>query len=293
MNVQTIDPRMFIKYFGKRDPNSHKGTYGHVVIFAGALGHLGAGYLSAKAALRSGCGLVTYSLPEKAFARFDARYPEIMCDPIPDEGTARFHPAGLSSAIALVCGKSAAAIGPAIGTERKTREFLNEFVKKIPLPLVIDADGLNCLDLNSLKGRKPATILTPHPGEMAGLMRLSAEEIQSDRVGFAGRLAKTTGACVILKGHNTVVAAPDGGAFINPTGNAGMATAGMGDALTGVIASFLAQGMDAKSACTAAVYIHGLAGDIAASEQGESSLITSDVIECLSKAMKFDSSIVR
>lgn len=284
-DLELIEPSMFGRHFGRRDPSSHKGTYGHVAVFAGSRGHLGAGYLSCLAALRAGAGLATYCLPEKAFVRFDARYAEVMCDPIPDEGTAHFHPSGLDAALASAAKKSAVAVGPAIGTEKQTAAFVNAFVQKVRLPLIIDADGLNVLDLASLKGRTAPTILTPHPGEMARLCAASASAIQADRIGAAARLAAGAGAAVVLKGRGTIVASPGGAAAINTTGNAGMATAGMGDALTGVIAAFLAEGMDAKTACCAAVHLHGLAGDMAACEHGERSLITSDVIRCLGKAM--------
>ena len=282
--LELIEPASFAPHFGKRKTLSHKGTYGHVVVFAGSLGHLGAGYLSCLAALRSGCGLVTYCLPEKAFSRFDARYPEIMCDAIPDEGTARFHPSGLANALSIAQEKNVVAIGPAIGTEKATKEFVNEFVKKLRKPLVIDADGLNVLDLPSVRGRGFATILTPHPGEMARLCGATVSEIQADRIEFATRLAKDNGATVILKGASTVVAMPEGRACINSTGNAGMASAGMGDALTGIVASFIAQGMDIKAACAAGVYFHGLAGDLAVAEHGERAVITSDVIKKLGEA---------
>jgi NAD(P)H-hydrate epimerase len=284
--LSVIDPQMFVRKLPKRRPNAHKGTFGHVVIFAGSRGHLGAGYLACLAALRAGCGVATYCIPEKAFVRFDARYPEVMCDPIPDAGSASFHPSGLDQALAIARGKSAVAIGPAIGASPATREFVNGLVKRIDVPLVIDADGLNVLDLASIRRRRSFTILTPHPGEMSRLMSATSSAVQADRLGFASKLAQASGAIVILKGQGTVVAAPDGTAFINPTGNAGMATAGMGDALTGMVASFLAQGMDPRDASVAAVYIHGLAGDMAAAEHTERALITSDVIRCLGKAIK-------
>ena len=284
--LSVIDPSMFVHRLPKRRADAHKGTFGHVVVFAGSRGHLGAGYLACLAALRAGCGVVTYCIPEKAFVRFDARYPEVMCDPIPDAGTANFHPLGLDEALDIARGKSAVAIGPAIGTSQSTREFVNRLVKRIDVPLVIDADGLNVLDLASVRGRRSLTILTPHPGEMSKLMGTTSAAVQADRLGFASKLAAASGAIVVLKGQGTVVATPDGRASINLTGNAGMATAGMGDALTGMVASFLAQGMDSRNASAAAVYIHGLAGDMAAAEHTERALITSDVIRCLGRAIK-------
>lgn len=283
---EMIEPSMFRKHFGARAADSHKGNFGHVVVFAGSRGHLGAGYLACMAALRSGCGLVTYCLPEKAFAKFDARYAEIMCDVIPDDGTAHFHPSGLAQAQAIADGKSAAVIGPAVGTEADTKKFVNAFVKDARVPLIIDADGLNVLDVAALKGRRAETVLTPHPGEMARLIGRGAGDVQSDRVRVALDFAKASGAIMILKGRGTVVATPSGRAAINPSGNAGMATAGMGDALSGILASFIGQGMPADDAAMAAVYIHGKAGNIAAEEHGERALITSDVIRRIGDAMR-------
>ena len=283
--LELIEPAMFASRFWKRDPASHKGTFGHVAVFAGSRGHLGAGYLSCLAALRAGAGLATYILPERSFAKFDALYPEIMCDAIPDGGKGVFSPEGLDVALSLLAGKSAAAIGPAIGTDDSTRAFLNAFVAQAKLPLVIDADGLNLIDLSILAARRHATVLTPHPGEMGRLLGMPTELVQRDRIGCAARLAEAHGVTVVLKGHDTIVANPDGASAINPTGNAGMATAGMGDALTGVIAAFLAEGMDAKTASCPAAYVHGRAGDMVAAEHGERALIASDVIGKLGDAL--------
>ena len=285
-NLLLVEPSMFSSLLEARANDSHKGTFGHVVIFAGSRGHLGAGYLSSMAALRSGCGLATYCLPQAAFVRFEAGYSEIMCETIPDGGSASFSSAGLARSIELVKDKSVVAIGPAIGTEKETREFVNEFVRAIELPLVIDADGLNVLDLKIVRSKRTPVVLTPHPGEMSRLMSISTSEVQSNRIAVSSKLSKDCGAIVVLKGHDTVIAFPDGRCSINPTGNAGMATAGMGDALTGVISSFIAQGIDIEQAVIGGVYIHGLAGDIAAGEHTQRALITTDVIKCLEKAFK-------
>ena len=284
-SAELIEPAMFADVLVRRRITGHKGSYGHVAVFAGAGGHLGAGYLSSLAALRAGCGLSTYCLPDGAFAKFDARYPEIMCDPIPDGGKGHFTDAGLAHALKICAGKNAVAIGPAIGTDDDTKSFVNSLVRDCELPLVIDADGLGLLELASIEDRKAPTVLTPHPGEMGRLLGISSAEVQGDRIGVARRLTTGSGAWVILKGAGTVVAAPDGETSINPTGNPGMATAGMGDALTGIVASFLAQGIGAHEACKAAVYLHGLAGDIAAEELGQASVIASDIIERIGKAV--------
>jgi ADP-dependent NAD(P)H-hydrate dehydratase / NAD(P)H-hydrate epimerase len=205
---------------------------------------------------------------------------------IPDEGAGVLAPAGLAAALALIEGKDAIALGPAIGTAPATREFVNELLSEAEVPCVVDADGLNVLDLDPLGRRPEATILTPHPGEMGRLMGMRTADVEGDRLGVAAALAKRTGALVILKGYQTVVATPDGRCAINPTGNPGMATAGMGDALTGIIASFVAQRISVREACLAAVYLHGLAGDLAAGELGEASVVATDVIGKLGEAME-------
>ena len=169
-----VEPSMFSSVMGARAIDSHKGTFGHVVIFAGSRGHLGAGYLSSIAALRSGCGLATYCLPQAAFVRFDVGYPEIMCETIPDGGSASFSPAGLARSLELVKDKSVVAIGPAIGTEKETRAFVNDFIREVEVPLVIDADGLNVLDIKMIRSKRTPVILTPHPGEMSRLITFPA-----------------------------------------------------------------------------------------------------------------------
>ncbi len=283
--VEMIEPATFSAHFADRRRTSHKGDFGHAAIFAGSGGHLGAGYLAALAALRAGCGLATYCIPESAFARFDARYPEIMCDPIPDDGKGYFSPEGIERAVNLSKKFDAVALGPAIGTDAETRAFVNAFLGELNTPAVIDADALNVLGIDSLRKRTASTILTPHPGEMSRLEGITTAEVQADRLGVSQRLAARVNATVVLKGAATVVATQDSTCAINPTGNPGMASAGMGDALTGIIASFLAQGMDARTACTAAVYLHGLAGDMTAAELGESAVIATDVIERLGRAI--------
>lgn len=283
---QLIEPAMFADLLKPRRAEAHKGTYGHVITFAGSGGHLGAGYLASTAALRAGCGLCTYCLPAAAFERFDARYPEIMCDSIPDSGRGFFTPEGLTLAKKACEGKDALAIGPAIGTADETRRFVNQLLREVRLPAVVDADALNVLDLSSVMERVAPAVLTPHPGEMSRLMGIRTEDVQSARQGVAMELARKAKAVVVLKGHDTVVAAPDGRIAVNPTGNPGMASAGMGDVLSGILASLIAQGADAWSAAICAVYIHGLAGDLAAQEQGQPSVIATDVIDRLGKAFE-------
>ena len=276
MKIVTIEPRNFVSLLAQRPRESHKGNFGHLLVMAGSHEKLGAGYLASLAALRVGTGLVTYALPKDAFEKFDARYSEIMCEAIPME---------ISRALSLTTKKNAVAIGPAMGTEPQTISFIRDFVEHVELPLVIDADGLNALvgKIDILKHRKHPTILTPHPGEMGRLLHMTTAEVQADRATHALKLAREQKVIVVLKGTGTIIATPDERIFINPTGNPGMATAGTGDVLTGVVGGFLAQGVDPFTAALAGVYLHGLAGDLA-EKKGEVGLIATDIIAQLPEA---------
>ncbi len=285
-DLELIDGAEVAATLPARARDAHKGTHGHVAIFAGSRGHLGAGYLASLAALRAGCGLATYALPERAFAKFDARYPEIMCDPLPDAGTAAFHPEGVPPARELAKRATAVGIGPAVGTAPETAAFVNAIVRECERPIVVDADGLNVLEPDAVRARRAPTLLTPHPGEAGRLLGIETAVVQADRLGGARRLAREMRAIALLKGAGTIVAHPDGRAAINPTGSAGMATAGMGDALTGIAASLLAQGMEPWNAACAAVFLHGRAGEIAAEEHTERALITTDLIRAIGRAFR-------
>ncbi len=281
-----IDDEMVRALFAARSPASHKGTHGHVAVVAGSGGKLGAGYLTAMAALRAGAGLVTYYLPAAAFEKFDARYPEIMCEAVPDKGRGHFHPEGVAALTNSLVGKNVMALGPALGTHDDTRQFERELLVAPHMPIVIDADGLNNLDPDTLHYRQIPMVLTPHPGEFARLTGVPVERQQRERLRLARELALRTHAHVVLKGHHTIVATREGDTYINPTGSAAMASAGMGDALTGVIAGFIAQGIAPDKAAIAGVYIHGMAGDMAATEIGDRGVIATDVIKRVPQALQ-------
>ncbi len=288
-NFHLLGLENFPTFFQSREPTSHKGTFGHVLVLAGAENKLGAGYLASLASLRSGCGLVSYALPQKCFIRFDARYPEIMPLALSDRDRSHLHLDGLEEALRQSQDKTVVALGPAIGTHADTQAFVFEFIKRVRKPLVIDADGLNILaeNLAAIDHRQAPTILTPHPGEMARLMGNEDVKKQENRIPLALKLATKHKCYVVLKGYNTIIATPDSKVYINQTGNPGMATAGMGDVLTGIIAGFLAQGLSTKEAVLAGVYFHGLAGDIAVKLVGERGLVASDLIKALPEAMRF------
>ncbi len=283
-----ITPDMFNSYFAPRRDDTHKGTYGHVLVIGGSSGKMGAGLLTGRGALRSGAGLVTYVLPAMAFVKFDIRSPEIMIEAIADGGRGYFIKNSLQELKGVLEGKDVVAIGPGIGTQDETKAAFLDVVKKASVPIVIDADGLNCLadSLGVIDGKKTPVILTPHPGELSRLTGAVVKDIQANRLQAAKGFAVKHKCHVVLKGHRTVIASPSGDVFINPTGNAGMATAGMGDVLTGVIASFLAQNLPVTEAVIAAVYLHGMAGDMAAEELGDRGLLASDVVNNLPKIIK-------
>lgn len=283
-----INTDLFKAHFGPRPKDSHKGDYGRVLVVGGSVGKIGAGLLASRAALRSGAGLVTYALPEAAYTKFDVKSPEIMYEGISDGGKGFFTKDSLKQLLTLVQDKSVIALGPGMGTLGEVKDVVLEIIKKTLAPIVLDADGLNCIadNIGHFKGRKVPLVLTPHPGEMARLANTTTVKIQADRVGVAKAFAKSSGHYLVLKGHRTIVATPQGSVYINATGNPGMASAGQGDVLTGIISGFIAQEIPMLESILAGVYIHGMAGDIALSEMGEKGLIASDVINNLPKAIK-------
>jgi hydroxyethylthiazole kinase-like uncharacterized protein yjeF len=267
-----------------RSPDSHKGDFGHVLIVAGSPGKTGAAHLAATGCLRSGAGLVTIATPAACQSTLSAMAPEYMTELI-RAGNEGLDVEDVERVIDLA--RDVLAIGPGLGHGRGTREFVRQIVDRASMPLVIDADGLNAFTgaPDRLAGREGRdVIITPHPGEMGRLVGMSADEVQASRLEIARNFAASHHVYVVLKGHRTLVATPDRKVFINPTGNPGMATGGTGDVLTGMIAAWLAQLMDAEAACKLAVYLHGLAGDLAEADEGEVSMTAGDVARHLGDA---------
>jgi NAD(P)H-hydrate epimerase len=276
-----------------RHPNSHKGNYGRVLIVGGAPGMTGAALSAGKAALRSGAGLVQVALPKSLNLAAEAAALEVMSFPLPETDAGTIAPEALSALMPRLEWADVIAVGCGISRHERTQTFVRQLVAQVDKPMVIDADGLMALagHTDLLRKRQALTVLTPHPGEMAALLKTTTEEVQRDRVGIALHAAETFNAIVVLKGARTIVAAPDGALFVNPTGNAGMATGGTGDVLTGMVASLLAQTLCRSLAVTpteavaAAVFLHGLAGDIASWEKGETALVAGDLLEHLPRAI--------
>jgi len=271
-----------------RRPDSHKGDNGHTLIFAGSPGRTGAAVMAGESALRAGAGLVTLAVPASLHDIFEIKTLELMTEPVPDAQTRSFDQSSVEQALKLMQGKDVIAIGPGIGTQKGIDEFFQKIVLTATAPLVIDADGLNALarQMEILPKVQAPVILTPHPGEMARLCGLDISEIQRDRVAVAKRYAQEWNVIVVLKGAATVIAASSGEAFINLSGNPGMASAGMGDALTGIIAGLLSQGYEPLEAAALGAYLHGKAGDLAREEMGGIGIIASDLIRKIPAAQR-------
>jgi NAD(P)H-hydrate epimerase len=270
-----------------RKPDAHKGDYGHLMIIAGSPGKAGAAIMAAKGALRTGPGLVSVATPNNLVPIVQSRLVEAMCIPSAESMEGTLGIVSEEELLKTAVGMSAVAIGPGLSTHFETAQVVRDLVQRLTVPLVIDADGLNALagHTDILKRAKTPVILTPHPGEMGRLLGISSAEVQKDRIAIASGFAMKYKVVLVLKGAGTVVAMPDGGVFINSTGNPGMATGGTGDALTGMIGGFLAQGLPAEAAARLGVYLHGLAGDLAAREKGEAAMIAGDLIEKIPEAL--------
>jgi len=249
--------------FPVRPRAGHKGSFGHVLVIAGSTGKCGAGALSCRAAARAGAGLVTLAHPIGLESELGALPVEVMSAPVAATDDGGFSLAGEKTALELAAARDVVALGPGVGTHADTVALVRRLAAAVDRPMVIDADGLNALvgALDGLHERAAATVLTPHPGEAARLLGVSAKEVNADRLASARRLAGESGSVVILKGARTVIAAPDGRALLTPTGGPALATGGTGDVLTGIVAALLAGGLEAFEAAGLAAWWHGAAAD--------------------------------
>jgi ADP-dependent NAD(P)H-hydrate dehydratase / NAD(P)H-hydrate epimerase len=287
-----LEPRDAAAAWPPRDPDANKGTYGRILVVAGSVGKTGAAVLAGLGALRAGAGLVTVATPASALPLVAVARPELMTEPLAEAPDGGLHAGALERALEMAHARDAVVIGPGLGQAPGTRAFVQAFVGRCQVPVVVDADALNAFGASEsappaleLLRRSRSTVLTPHPGEMARLLGGSARHIQERRLAAAQELAAATNAVVVLKGRRTIVA--DGEkAAVNPTGNPGMATGGTGDVLSGIVGALLARGGDAWTAATAAVYAHGLAGDLAAERLGQESMLAGDLADALSGALR-------
>lgn len=286
--VQLLTSAAIRPWLPKREASAHKGTFGHVGLIAGSPGKSGAAALAAKAALRSGAGLVTVATPTSVNAGLEASILEVMTLPLPETKDHTLSREALPQLHTFVQSRTAIGIGPGLSTHAETAHVIRTLISHCDRPSVIDADALNALvgHASLLRSCPIPPILTPHPGEMARLLgEATAATVNQNRLEIAQDFARTHASIVVLKGARTIIANPDGHASISPTGNPGMATAGMGDVLTGIIAGLLAQGVAPWEAAQCGVYLHGLAGDLAAKVFAYPSLIASDLFHYLPQAM--------
>lgn len=273
-----------------RELEAHKGIFGHVLVLGGSVGKTGAAAMAAKAGLRTGAGLVTVATAKGALPIIASLSMEIMTEPLPQTDAGTISLRALKDGIldTLMEGKTVLAVGPGLGRHPETVEFVREAVNRYDVPVVIDADGLNAFagSMDKLEADDRIRVMTPHPGEMGRLARRKTSDIVDHRLEVARDFAQEHGVQLVLKGFRTLTASPDGQVWVNPTGNPGMATGGSGDVLTGITAALLAQYPDRSptEVTAAAVYLHGLAGDMAARELGEASMIAGDILEALPKA---------
>lgn len=281
--AKLIEPLDVARALPRRSPDSHKRSSGSVVVVAGSDAMTGAALLTARAALRAGSGYVNLITTQAVRAAAAETIPEVIVQVV--EG-AVLGPGALDGAGALLERADAVAIGPGLGTGNDQRELLERVVRDVELPVVADADALNVIadDPSILKARKRPLVLTPHPAELARLLGIDTQEVQGDRLAAVTEAARRFGCVVLLKGHRSLIAAPDGGVVVNPAGGPELATAGTGDVLTGACAAYLAAGLDPVVATWASAYVHGAAGALAAVGSGENGVIAGDVAENLGDA---------
>ena len=271
----------------RRLADTHKGSYGHLLVVAGARGKTGAAILSCRAAMRAGAGLVTLAAPRALNSIFASSLVEVMTEPLGDDSSEYLQTLTDADWRRLLERKNVLLFGPGIGVSDATHNSIRWLLKNLDIPWVIDADGLNnlALELDRLRNARMAPILTPHPGEMARLIGKNTAAVNADRIETARGFALAHRCHLILKGARTVIATADGKVFINPTGNPGMASGGMGDVLAGIIAALLGQGLSPEDAMKLGVYVHGYIGDRVAESKGPIGLLASDIVERLPRAL--------
>ena len=279
-----------------RRQDTHKGDYGHILILAGSAGFSGAAVLCANAAMRCGAGLVSLGVPEGVYSIIARKaYPEVMVKPLAETKERTLSLKAYPAIMALAQKADLLAMGPGLSQNSQTQKLILKIIRGIQKPMVLDADALNALcgylDLLRITNHESrTTILTPHPGEFSRLIGRPLAYVQKNREMLAKRFASDYNIILILKGHRTIVASPKGKAYVNETGNPGMATAGSGDVLTGMAAALLGQGLSGFEAARLGVYLHGVAGDLAAKEKTQAGMLASDIIEKIPEAIKHYSS---
>ncbi len=293
--IETVEPKQFLltanlikSYLTPRDEQAHKGTTGHLLVVAGSFGKTGAASMTSISALRAGAGLVSLAIGQSLNAVVETQMLEAMTVPLPESRDGILGESAFHVIKKLMPGKKCLAIGPGLGQASETRKLVCQIIKESQIPVVVDADGINNLagQVQILKNARVPIILTPHPGEMARLLDVTVSKIQQDRINCARSVAVDLKVHIVLKGARTVIAHPDGRIFINATGNAGMASGGMGDVLTGIIAGQIAQGFSPESAAHIGVYLHGAAADSLAQSIGPYGYLAGDVMSAIPAEIK-------
>ena len=293
--VQAVGPKQYLMtpeqirtYLHPRSPDAHKGRTGHLLVIAGSTGKTGAAAMTGVSAMRAGAGLVTLGIAERLNPILETQVLEVMTEPLPETQNGVLATGAAENIKKLAAGKTCLAIGPGIGQAEETQNLVRKIISQSRVPIVIDADGLNNIagQTQLLKNLKIPAVLTPHPGEMARLMDVTPAEVQKNRLQSARDFATNLGVHLVLKGAATVIAHPDGSAYINPTGNPGMASGGMGDVLTGVLAGFITQGFTPEAASHAAVYLHGAAADTLAKTTGPIGYLAGEVMNAIPGEIK-------
>jgi ADP-dependent NAD(P)H-hydrate dehydratase / NAD(P)H-hydrate epimerase len=287
--LNLITAREIAPLIGPRPLAANKGNFGHVLVIGGSVGKAGSVAMAGIAALRTGAGLSTVATPKSVLATVAGFHPEVMTEPLDETDAGSISTRASGAVDALIKGKTVLAVGPGISRKPETSEFVRSLVTKCKTPLVLDADGLNAFEGRAaeLNGKGRALVITPHPGEMARLAASTIAAVQRDRINVARNFARGHELIVVLKGHRTLIAQPDGTVWVNTTGNPGMATGGTGDILTGMVSGLIAQNPEhIVEAVFAAVHLHGLAGDVARESVGEHSLVATDLVKALPEAFR-------
>jgi ADP-dependent NAD(P)H-hydrate dehydratase / NAD(P)H-hydrate epimerase len=290
LQLNVITARDLAPLIGPRPSAANKGNFGHVLVLGGSTGKAGAAAMAGMAVLRAGAGLSTVATAKSVLATVAGFHPELMTEPLEETETGSISLRSLEQGLdGLVKGKTVLAVGPGISRHPDTAALVRGVVKKYKMPVVLDADGLNAFEGRGAELREKAgsLVITPHPGEMARLTGSTVPAVQHDRLNVARSFASEHQLIVVLKGHRTLIAQPDGTVWVNTTGNPGMATGGTGDILTGMVAGLIAQHPDRMAeAVMAAVHLHGLAGDVARESMGEHSMIATDLLSALPEAFR-------
>jgi hydroxyethylthiazole kinase-like uncharacterized protein yjeF len=291
LQLNVITARDIVPLIGPRPQAANKGNFGHVLVVGGSTGKAGSVAMAGMAALRAGAGLATVGTPKSVLPTVAGFHPEVMTEAIEETeaGTISKRALGYGHMDALAKGKTVLAVGPGISRHAETADFLRTVVKKYETPMVLDADGLNAFEgrATELNGLGRSLVITPHPGEMARLAGCSIADVQKDRLNVARAFAREHQLIVVLKGDRTLIALPDGTAWVNTTGNPGMATGGTGDILTGMTAGLMAQNpVRIVEAVICAVHLHGLAGDVARETMGEQCMTATDLLQALPEAFR-------